>query len=546
MFIDSSILKELLVSARVATRAELDVFEQEAKDKGLSLSERILVQGIISGDDLRRLEARASGVPFMSSFDDQIPYEVLAKIPEPVARAHNVIALRETASGLEVIGLRLEDILEAKNILADELHILPRLAPEALVRRLLLSYQRELGGRYGRDLRELGASLAHEKSERDLGRVANLVFRDASSAQARRILIEVSPSETLVRYRIGQKTYDAMATNPHIGQRLVESAGFPDLFKKYDFTPTGQFTTDLSKRAIFSRQSDNELAKLGLWGENLEVLENITAGGGLAVISGDMVETNKPLFYALAERLARTGHPVLSIEKKLERYLFHVEQVETAGKPVADILRRLLPHDFDAILVEEIDSPQTLALLAGAAGRGIAVFVGLSAKNLADLVSQTDQLLPDRYILSAVTKIFMRLEPVSTLGSRAVAGQLQPNEWKDLKGYLNFEKMKDNLVLAGLVDVSFDIATANFKVKKQNGDISLPDRTKIYATEALVVTLPIEKMIKDGKKPEEIVNFSREQGALKLNEDIFVLATLGKIDLNEAIALIRRHAHSRL
>ncbi len=541
MFIDSSILKELLVSARVATRGELDLLEQEAKDKGVSLSEIILAQGLVSGDDLRRLEARAAGVPFISNLDEKVPYEVLAKIPEPIARAHNIVALRESDSGLEVIGLRIEDILAAGNNLASQSKFLPRLGSEALVRRLLRSYQQELSGRYGQSLRDLGQGLAREKSERDLGNITNLVFKDASSAGARRIFIEVTPSETLVRYRIGQKIYDAMATNPHIGSRLVESAGFPDLFNDYDFAPTGQLETSLSKRAVFSRRGTGDISSLGLWGENLDTLEEVVVKGGLVFVGGENSENNKEFFYSLAERTVASGRNVLSIEKKLARYLFHVEQVGLdKGLSTVDILRRFLPHDFDAIFVEEVDSPQTMALLAGAAGRGLAVFAGLPAQNLNELLVKTETLLPDRYILSAVAKIFIRLEPISPLGGLSKPSGLQPDEVKDLKGYINLEKIKESLVLAGLVDPGFDFSTANFKVKKQVDALSLAELKKIYSAESLVVTAPVEKMIKDGEKLKEVVDFALKNGALKLGEDIFALATMGKIDLNEAIARVRR------
>ncbi|MDQ5958006.1 MAG: hypothetical protein QG665_347 [Patescibacteria group bacterium] len=539
MFIDSSILKELLLAARIASRAELDVLAEEAKAKGVSLSEIVLAQGLIGGDDLRRLEARASGVPFLGQWEDKIPYEVLAKIPEPVARAHNIIAVRETDDGLEVIGLKLGDILDAKKVLNTEQKILPRLAPESLVRKLLLFYQRERGSRFGQTLRDLGTKLSTEKSERDLGNIADLLFRDASTAGARRIMIEVTPSETAVRYRIGHKLYEAMTTNPHIGNRLVESAGFPDLFTKYDFAPVGQFATPLSKRALFNQRA-GVLSELGLWGENLDAVERVIEDGGLVVVGSSDLSYNKEFFYNLAREAVRSGKNVLSIEKKLEQYLFHVEQVESGKKPVADILRQLLPYDFDTIFVEEIDSPQTLALLAGVAGRGATVVVGLVAESLVDIVAKTEKLLPDRYILSAVSKIFIRIEPLAALVGPVVAGKLEPDELKDLRGYVDLEKIKEQLVLAGLVDNNFDFLTANFKVKKQGLDLPLKDRRYIYATEGLVVDKLVAKAIGDGQKPQEIINLAKNNSFLKLSEDIFVLALQGKIDLNEAIAKLRR------
>ncbi|MEK7136229.1 MAG: ATPase, T2SS/T4P/T4SS family [Patescibacteria group bacterium] len=542
MFIDTSALKELLVSSRVADRAVLDELEIEAKNKGISLSERILATGLISGDDLRRLEARASGVPFIDKLADKVPYTVLARIPEPVARAHNCIAIQETQTGLEVIGLDLAQIAKAKDILGLANQVYPRLGSEALVRRLILGYQDELKNRFGQPLRRLGENLKQEKSEAQITEIVTLLFTEARLNKASRVHLEVTPTETLVRYRIGGSLYDALSTNPFIGERLFEASTEAEIFKPYSYEPIFKHGTDLSKRVVFSRlgqNSERTLADIGLWGQSLDLIDITLRKGGLVPITGSNIETIKELFYTIASEAVANGQSVLMLENKCERYLNHVEQVLVGpdhSLTPAETLRRLLPQDFDVLIIDEIDKPETMALAVVAAARGLAVFVGVASSGLEDLISKALKLAGDSYILSIVARGFLRVEGVRALSAHFIPAKLSPEELKDLSGFIDMNKIADSLGF--LPDSTLEMG--KFKTRRAVVTDNPLLAPAYYVSEVAVVDKVVETMIRDLKTSKEIVKQARNNGNLSLGEEAFTQAVLGKIDLNEAIAIVRR------
>ncbi len=545
MFVDSSALKELLISARVGSRVLLDDLEQEAKEKGMSLSERVLAEGLISGDDLRRLEAKAAGVPFVSAWTEEIPYTVLAKIPEPIARAHNVIALRESDGGLEVIGLDLSSIMMAGDLAGHKSGLRPRLGSENLVRKLLLSYQKSLRHNFGDSLRALGSSLKEEKSERDLAEIIGLLFGQARASSADQLHLNVSPEETVVSYRIGSQLFPALSTNPYVGSRMFEATSYTDLFAPYGYEPTYRSTDEWSKRAVFVRKDKTSLISLdavGIWGEGQKAILKTLKQGGLMTVGSASSTNLKDLFYTIALQAADRGLSVLMLEKQRERYLNHVEQVLVGGDGLApdEALRRLLPQDYDVVLVDEAVSAPLMTLAASAAARGLAVFVGLPESTSDRLISKTIELVGDSYIVSAVATGFMLVDKVRELGVEGTPSPITEQEIKDLGGFVNIEKISSFLNQEGLMSDQNSLQKMNFKVRR-SGAVSDPlfNRQR-YVAETILVDKLVATMLADGKKPEEIVKKSKQGGVLSLAEDVFAQAAVGKVDLNEAIALVRR------
>jgi len=63
---------------------------------------------------------------------------------------------------------------------------------------------------------------------------------------------------------------------------------------------------------------------------------------------------------------------------------------------------------------------------------------------------------------------------------------------------------------------------------------------KRLLTEILPVTAVMEHQLKDGKTTAEIYKEARQTGVLSLGEDALTQAAQGLVDLNEAIAVVRR------
>jgi len=121
-------LKRFVMDSGLVSRKDVDAAEKVATEEKRTLAEALVSSGVMSEDDLRRVESYVLGVPFVSLKEVKISFEVLSLIPEPVARTHNIIAFKKTDDSLEVAMLDTAD-LPAIDFVKKKvgLKILPRL-----------------------------------------------------------------------------------------------------------------------------------------------------------------------------------------------------------------------------------------------------------------------------------------------------------------------------------------------------------------------------------------------------------------------------------
>src|SRR3989344_9449985 len=99
MHVEDSQIKDFIIDAGLASRAEVEEAEKEAKEKKKPLGETLVTRGKFSDDDLRRMQAYILGIPFVNLKNQNLDFSVLSLIPEPVARNHNIIAFRQINDG---------------------------------------------------------------------------------------------------------------------------------------------------------------------------------------------------------------------------------------------------------------------------------------------------------------------------------------------------------------------------------------------------------------------------------------------------------------
>ena len=227
MRIEQKQLKEFILDSGLVSRADLERAQEEATATKADIGAVLVGKGLITDDEMRRLEAYVLGVPFVELKDEKIPFETLSLIPEPIARNHNIVAFKQTEGGLEVAMLDTED-LEAIDFIRKKtrLRILPRLTDVESIKRALMQYQRSLKAEFGDLIEKETGSLKpiaeggeKEVSESDLKklaedlpvvRIVDALLKHAITQDASDIHIEPQENELLVRYRIDGILHDAM------------------------------------------------------------------------------------------------------------------------------------------------------------------------------------------------------------------------------------------------------------------------------------------------------------------------------------------------
>ncbi|MGH7936833.1 MAG: GspE/PulE family protein, partial [Chthoniobacterales bacterium] len=331
---------------------------------------------------------------------EDISSEALSFIPEPISRAHNIVAYRMGEGGIEVALLDMND-LSAIDFLRPAQKIRARLTTSDSLKQALLLYQKHL--------KEKFAGMVRAGAE-----AADSLLRHALQSNATHIHLEPVAAMTLVRYRIGGALHEAMRLPARVGEAIVERLKvLAKVFPVNTAAQEGRFKIEHGGETVgvrlstlplvngekillrFARERNGQrgftLESLGFHGGALEAVHKLlNTRAGLVVVAGPHRSGKTTTLYTFLDQLDAAALSVATIEKKVEYHLPHVAHTqvrEEFGLDIAGGLRALLKHDPDVVMVSDAELGDTLALAAGAARRDVLVLCGAdaSAGDIADM-----------------------------------------------------------------------------------------------------------------------------------------------------------------
>lgn len=338
-------------------------------------------------DEKRHLLAHELGVPFVTFERHEVDPEALLMIPEPLARAHSLVAYRQSEQGLEVAVLALESLAVLEPLRARLPKILPRLANEASVRAGLVRYQQLLKERFGQALAQV----------RHPAQLLRGLISHALASGAAAVHLEPAEAALRVRYRVGGHLYDALVL-PHEAHRAISAAlpasasgmlelGHADAVHLRVHTAPCAYG---SKIVLHPSRAGRSLESLGLHGDALDrVYRTLARERGMVLAVGYGTST---LLESLRESLAR-GH--LS--------------VVAVGDAAA--LRAALRADADAVVMDGVPDRESGRLLAEAARRGVLVLASAPGDIAAEM--SPDLLIKCAVVRRLCTKQFHNTKKLS-------------------------------------------------------------------------------------------------------------------------------------
>ena len=116
MRVEPQQLKSFLLDAGLLTEKQFDQAQKKAQTKNKDIGDVLVFEGLISSEELVKLQAYILGIPFIDLTKITILPEVLKIIPEPVARTNNIVAFRKEEKNLEVAMLDPEDLRVIESI----------------------------------------------------------------------------------------------------------------------------------------------------------------------------------------------------------------------------------------------------------------------------------------------------------------------------------------------------------------------------------------------------------------------------------------------
>ena len=581
MKVEPQQLKAFMVDAGLIKEAQFDNAQKIAQKKGKKIEDILVSQGLISQEDLIRLEAYILGIPFIDLKDEVIPKEVLQIIPEPIARSHNIVAFRKEGRNLEVAMLDPEDLQTIEFIKKkSNLRVLPRLTTPESIKNVLSQYRKTLKAEFGELISQeakgiktiaAGEEVAQVKDlkkaakELPIIRIVDTLLEHAILDRASDIHIEPTEKDVLVRYRIDGILHDAMTLPKQVAPGIVARIKVLANLKldEHRLPQDGRFRFEgrgnkysvrvsvlpvLNGEKVVMRLLSEEtkgytLEELGLRGEALErVRLALRRPVGMILVTGPTGSGKTTTLYSMMEILNTPEVNISTVEDPIEYRMPRINQTQVKpdiGLTFANGLRSLLRQDPDIIMVGEIRDKETAGLAVNAALTGHLVLSTLHTNNAAGAIPRLIDMGVEPFLIASTIDIIMAQRLVRRLCEGKEEYKLEKNIIKQLKKYCDQERVLKILRKEGLLKEHQGLGDISFWRPKATK--ACPDgyKGRIGIFEVLPVTETIKRLItKAGVSSDEIQERALQEGMMTMIEDGFIKAARGITSIEEVLRVI--------
>jgi type II secretory ATPase GspE/PulE/Tfp pilus assembly ATPase PilB-like protein len=157
---------------------------------------------------------------------------------------------------------------------------------------------------------------------------------------------------------------------------------------------------------ILSRNSTHvDIANLGLSDDQLpKITEMCELPHGVVLLTGPTGSGKTTTLYALLARISSTELKVITVEDPIEYQMEGISQIQTHSKiglTFASILRSILRHDPDVILIGEIRDAETADIAVRASLTGHLVFSTLHTNDAPSAVTRLSDMGIEPYLISS-------------------------------------------------------------------------------------------------------------------------------------------------
>ena len=399
-----------LVERNLLTRAQADELASRAALLGEPFSRLVADSGLVPETEVLSVLADLSGIPFRRISDFRVEPAAVAHVPARVALRYQVMPL-ELAGG--IIRLAVAEVPKVATV--DGLRMILNLAVDwVLCTRQDIS--RSIKHFYGlgvetidamgelKEIEEEPASTDVAAAEADAGiiRFVNQIIHEAIRMEATDIHIEPFENDLRLRYRIDgilqtipippnvKRVRRAVVScikimadmniaerrKPHDGRIKVRS-GDDEFDLRVSILPTRHGET-VNLRLLNRKSMFMDLENLGLTREQLPQIEYLSSlPHGVVLLTGPTGSGKTTTLYAVLSRLNHPDVKIITVEDPIEYQMPGINQIQVhaqIGLTFATILRSILRHDPDIVLIGEIRDSETADIAVRASLTGHLVF----------------------------------------------------------------------------------------------------------------------------------------------------------------------------
>ncbi|MCX6764655.1 MAG: GspE/PulE family protein [Candidatus Nealsonbacteria bacterium] len=580
MRIEVQQLKAFLLDTSLVTEEQFDRALKKAEKTKQKIGDILISDGLISQEELIKLEAYILGIPFVDLAKEKIDSEILKIIPEPIAKSHNIIAFRKKGNSLEVAMLDPEDLETIEFIKKkSNLKILARLTTSQGIKNALRQYQKTLEAEFGDIIKKEAGEIrafkeqTFEEEEKELKKAAEelpvikiveTLIHHAVLERASDIHIEPQEKEIVIRYRIDGILRDAMVlpktaasgivarikvlSNLKLDEhRLPQDGRFKFETEDYKYSIRVSILPVYNGEKIVMRLLSESskaytLEGLGLRGEELEkVQESLRKPIGMVLITGPTGSGKTTTLYAMMDILNTPDVNISTIEDPIEYRMPRINQTQVNSKiglSFASGLRTLLRQDPDVLMVGEIRDAETVGLAINAALTGHLVLSTLHTNDAAGSIPRLIDMKAEPFLISSTLEVIIAQRLVRTIYEDKDKYKLKKPEIENLKKYCDPDKILDVLKKEKIAKPKDNFEDIEFYRPKSSPDCPDGYSGRIGIYEVLPVSESIKELINKGASSDEIKRQAQREGMRTMVEDGFVKAAQGITSIEEILRVI--------
>ena len=575
-------LKAFLLDAELITEEQFKKAENIANKTSQKVGDVLVSQGLISQEELIRMEAYILGIPFVNLEKEKIEEEVLRIIPELIARSHNIVAFRKKGKDLEVAMLDPEDLRTVEFIKrTSDFRILPRLTTPEGIKNVLLQYQKTLEAEFGEIIKKeaegikaiKGAGIAGAGEREELKKIAeelpvvrivDALLRHAILERSSDIHIEPTKKELIARYRIDGVLRDAMTLPKAISSGIVARIKVLSNLRldEHRLPQDGRFRVETEDYKYSIRVSilpvfDGEkvvmrllpettraltLEQIGLRGESLETVQNnLRKPVGMILVTGPTGCGKTTTLYSMMEILNNPAVNISTIEDPIEYRIPRVNQTQVnpkIGLTFASGLRSLVRQDPNIIMVGEIRDNETAGLAINAALTGHLVLSTLHTTSASGAIPRLIDMKVEPFLISSTVSVILAQRLVRRLCSEKEEYILKESEIKNLKKYCDLDIILKVLKEEKLIESKQTLKDIFFYRPKSSRDCLDGYKGRIGIYEVLSVTESIKELIVKEADADQIQKQAQKEGMRTMIEDGFIKAAQGITSIEEVLRVI--------
>ncbi len=273
---------------------------------------------------------------------------------------------------------------------------------------------------------------------------------------------------------------------------------------------------------VLNKDMAVELDVLGLRDEDVKQLSALARKPyGLLLVTGPTGSGKSTTLFAILQSIAHLPAHILTIEDPVESEIPGSNQIQVnhkIGMTFARILRNVLRHDPDVIMIGEMRDPETAEIGIEAALTGHLMFSTLHTNSAVDTIIRLNDLGIPNYLIAP-----------------ALLGVISQNLLKKLCTECRAELDDDDPAFTMIKDLGFNVPDKLYRAVGCEHCNQTGYGGRVMSYEFLVVNEKIRQAIHDSVKGHKMQKIAVENGMQAKSESALKMAAEGIIDYNDFI-----------